>query len=81
MLRHAQARHFKARLTFESGEVRLTFSDDGRGFDHAGRHEGFGLRGIAERVDTMGGQLSIQSESGKGTTISIALPFPKTKVL
>jgi signal transduction histidine kinase len=81
MLRHAQARHFKARLTFESEEIRLTFSDDGRGFDHAGRHEGFGLRGIGERVDTMGGQLSIQSERDKGTTISIALPFPKTKVL
>jgi signal transduction histidine kinase len=79
VLRHAQARHFKARLALEHGEMRLKFEDDGKGFDPAARHEGFGLRGIRERVETTGGQLSIQSLLGQGTTMSIVLPLRNTQ--
>jgi PAS domain S-box-containing protein len=79
-LRHAHARHFKAQLAFEQGEIRLTFEDDGKGFDPAARHEGFGLRGIRERVETTGGRLSIQSSIDQGTTISIVLPFRNAQV-
>jgi PAS domain S-box-containing protein len=74
-LRHAQAREFKVRLLFERRELRLDLRDDGGGFDPAGRHEGFGLQGIRERVQGMGGQLSIQSAKGEGTAISIVLPL------
>jgi PAS domain S-box-containing protein len=76
VLRHAHAAHFHARLGFEDGKIRLVLADDGNGFDPAGRHDGFGLRGIRERVAAMGGQLSIESTKGKGTTISIVLPNP-----
>ena len=79
-LRHAQARNFNARLAFEDAQICLTLSDDGQGFDPAARHEGFGLQGIRERVETMGGRLSIQSTHRQGTTISIVLPLPKTQV-
>jgi PAS domain S-box-containing protein len=78
-LRHAQAAHFNVRLAFEDGEIHLKLSDDGKGFDPASRHDGFGLRGIRERVETMGGKLSIQSAKGQGATISIVLPFPNTR--
>jgi signal transduction histidine kinase len=80
VLRHAQARNFNARLAFEDRQIHLTLSDDGKGFDPAARHEGFGLRGMRERVETMGGRLSIQSANGQGCTISIVLPLPKTLV-
>jgi PAS domain S-box-containing protein len=79
VLRHAQARHFEARLAFEREEIRLTLSDDGKGFDPTARHEGFGLRGMRERVETMGGRLSIQSTNGQGTTLAILLPLPNTQ--
>jgi PAS domain S-box-containing protein len=75
-LRHAQAREFKVWLVFEPKELRLKLRDDGCGFDPAGRHDGFGLQGIRERVEGMGGQLSLQSAKGKGTAVSIVLPFP-----
>ncbi len=75
-LRHAQAREFKVWLVFERRELRLNLRDNGGGFDPAGRHDGFGLQGIGERVEGMGGQLSIQSAKGKGTAVSIVLPFP-----
>jgi PAS domain S-box-containing protein len=73
-LRHASASEFKARLYFDQEKVHLTFRDNGHGFDPAGKHDGFGLLGIRERVEAMGGQLTIESGKGESTTVSIALP-------
>src|ERR1017187_2430071 len=77
-LRHAQASEFNAQLAFDDGAVRLSLHDNGRGFDPAGRHDGFGLQGMRERVEGIGGQLAIQSARGEGTAISIVLPLAKT---
>jgi PAS domain S-box-containing protein len=74
-LRHAEASTFKAQLVFEPTEVRLELQDNGSGFDPTARHDGFGLMGIRERVEGMGGQLSIDSATGRGTAVLIALPF------
>jgi signal transduction histidine kinase len=75
-LRHAQASHFTARITFAANEVRLDLRDNGRGFDPGARHDGFGLLGMRERVEGMGGRIAIQSANGNGTAILIALPLP-----
>jgi PAS domain S-box-containing protein len=75
VMRHAQASEFNAQLAFDNGEIRLNLRDNGSGFDPGGRHDGFGLQGMRERVEGMGGQLSIQSARGDGTAISIVLPF------
>jgi signal transduction histidine kinase len=75
VLRHAQASTFTAQLAFDDGEIRLNVRDNGSGFDPAGRHDGFGLQGMRERVQGMGGQLTIQSAKGAGTAISIVLPL------
>jgi PAS domain S-box-containing protein len=77
VLRHAQASEFNAQLTFDDGEIRLDLRDNGSGFDPAGRHDGFGLQGMRERVEGMGGRLSIRSARGEGTAISIDLPLGK----
>jgi signal transduction histidine kinase len=39
------------------------------------RHDGVGLTGMRERVEQMGGELKITSSRGKGTKITVALPF------
>src|ERR1700676_2635555 len=75
VLRHARASEFHVLLVFDSREIRLNLRDDGCGFDPKRRHEGFGLQGMRERTEGMGGQLSIESASGKGTMISIVLPL------
>jgi PAS domain S-box-containing protein len=75
VLRHARASKFNASLVFDQQAIRLDLSDNGQGFDPAGRHDGFGLQGMKERVETMGGRLSIQSANGGGTAISILLPL------
>lgn len=74
-LRHAHASQFDVLLVFESGETRLNLRDNGHGFDPAKSHEGFGLQGMRERAEDMGGQFSIQSSEGNGTAISIVLPL------
>jgi signal transduction histidine kinase len=73
-LRHAQANHFKAELAFTPDEVRLELRDNGSGFDPERQHDGFGLLGMRERVEGMGGHLTIQSANGAGTAILIILP-------
>ena len=75
VLRHARASTFNVLLVFDSREIRLNLRDDGCGFDPKRRQEGFGLKGMRERAEGMGGHLSIESANGKGTMISIALPL------
>src|SRR6266478_2889939 len=74
VLRHARASKFNVLLVFDSREIRLNFRDDGCGFDPKRRHEGFGLQGMRERAEGMGGHLSIESAKGRGTRISILIP-------
>src|SRR2546422_10914740 len=75
VVRHAHASAFDVQLIFDSREIRLTLRDDGCGFDPQRRHEGFGLQGMRERAEGMGGHLSIESTKGKGTRISIVIPL------
>ena len=74
VLRHAAANRFEARITFEREQTRLDFRDDGRGFDPARRRGGFGLVGMRERVQRMGGEFVIRSAPGEGSAISIVVP-------
>jgi len=73
-LRHARASEFRACLAFGSSQVRLELSDNGSGFDPSNRHDGFGLLGMKERAEAMGGQLTIESAPGKGAAILLVLP-------
>ena len=75
VVRHSQATEFHGRLSLDNKRMSLHLRDNGTGFDTGKKHEGFGLQGIRERVQTMGGQLAILSERGKGTSISIVLPM------
>src|SRR5437870_59606 len=74
VLRHARAGELKVLLAFDSREIRLELRDNGCGFDLQRKHEGFGLQGMRERAEGMGGRLTIQSAAGQGTAISIVLP-------
>jgi PAS domain S-box-containing protein len=74
-LRHARASHFSTHVLFTAQDVRMRFRDDGRGFDPELRSDGFGLRGIQERVAGMAGKFALRSQPGDGTTIEIELPL------
>jgi signal transduction histidine kinase len=74
--RHAGARHANIRIEYDLRELRVTVQDDGKGFEPS-KEKGIGILGMEERVARLGGTLEINSERGRGTTISFNLPLPK----
>ena len=78
--RHAQAESVLIQVS-ESGDVlHIEIEDDGKGFDpenvSRAHRRPFGLMGIRERVDILGGKVRIDSAPGKGTRLHIDVPFP-----
>ncbi|BBH48398.1 PAS domain S-box protein [Pseudomonas sp. KU43P] len=76
VMRHAQAHSVEIELVRERGQLRMTVSDDGRGFCHdQPRPTSFGLVGVRERVLMLGGSMTLDSEPGEGTSLSVAIPL------
>jgi signal transduction histidine kinase len=78
--KHARASRVHVRLNVETNGIRCSVRDDGRGFDVAAAVDrkgarGLGLIGMRERLNALGGELSIDSAPGRGTEILITLPL------
>jgi signal transduction histidine kinase/ligand-binding sensor domain-containing protein len=71
VLKHSAAKEAHVALHAANGAVRLVVSDDGRGADGAA---GFGLSGIAQRVQLLGGTHEFHSQPGAGTTLVVSVP-------
>src|SRR5262245_19134287 len=76
VVKHAQATHVSVLLTRRPGAVAAVVEDDGRGYDPERPSEGIGLIGMRERVELIGGRLSIESSPGSGTTVVAEVPLP-----
>ena len=76
-MRHGHARQVCLELRYAVASVCLSVCDDGFGFviDHASPTGHFGLLDMRERAQSMGSQLSIQSEPGRGTRIAVGVPL------
>jgi PAS domain S-box-containing protein len=77
-LRHARATTIRVRLLNLGGELLLEVADDGAGFDPAASNGGFGLTGMRERAELLGGALAVVSAPGRGTTITLRVPAVTT---
>lgn len=71
-LKHAQATSLAVALDHADGRLRVEVRDDGVG--GADPATGSGLRGLADRVDTLGGRLDVHSPPGQGTRLVAELP-------
>ncbi len=75
--RHAAAHRISVQLTLEPGQVSLTVSDDGQGFEVPRRWVTFarqghlGLLGAVEWAEAAGGRLDVESSPGQGTTVRV----------
>jgi signal transduction histidine kinase len=74
-VKHSSARNATVRVKYSKQGIRLTVADDGRGFDPA-RTRGMGLLGMEERVKRLGGIFRIESQPGRGATVTAELPPP-----
>jgi len=71
--KHAAAAHVAVAVTSSDGRVRVEVADDGVGGADPAR--GSGLRGLADRVETFGGTLQVESTSGHGTRLAAEIPL------
>jgi len=72
--KHAQASYVSLWSQYTRDGIHLELTDDGQGFDLQSPRSGFGLLGMQERVQSVGGQLEIESFPGQGTRIRVTLP-------
>ena len=81
VVRHASARRAIVVLRRDGGELRLSVTDNGVGFDRARaealarRGVSLGLPGMQERAALAGGRLWIKSDAGKGTSVRAVFPI------
>jgi signal transduction histidine kinase len=73
-LRHSKAEMLSVSAHSDGAELTLRVADNGTGFDVDKVNRGMGLLNMGERVRRLGGELSIESIEGTGTTVSIRLP-------
>ena len=76
--KHARADRAEVLLEERDGWLRLCVRDDGAGGADASR--GSGLLGLRDRVEALGGAITVSSPAGKGTTILVSLPVPHSEV-
>ena len=86
--KHSGAKSVRVRLAAHATRVVLEVTDDGAGFDvpsvasngpaaGTARPTGFGLSGMRERAELLGGRLELISSAGRGTTVRLVLPVSR----
>lgn len=81
--KHSRASQVTVRVGPVAGGISALIEDDGRGFDagsiRSDGREHFGLTIMQERVDELGGSLTIQSKPGSGTRVTVQIPLHSEK--
>ena len=73
--RHSNAHNMEIDLIYGTDTIRCVIEDDGVGFNLSDDHDGFGLRSMADRANALEGELTVESETGKGTRVTASLPI------
>jgi signal transduction histidine kinase len=79
-VRHSRATELHLSLDQTNTTCKAVLKDNGVGFEVSAAEGSshYGIRGMKERIQKVGGKISIQTEPGKGTEIAIAIPLPQT---
>jgi signal transduction histidine kinase len=77
VVKHSQAQHAQVSIDCDEYSIVLTVADDGIGIVHNPESGGFGLFGMRERMQLLGGNLHVESTPGKGARVCAIIPCPK----
>lgn len=88
VLKHSGASQVRVEFRVQAGRLDISVSDNGRGFENppdqarpaGARLEGDGLVNMGQRLRDMGGECTIQSRVGQGTTVSLSLSLDSPKL-
>ena len=72
--KHARATHIAVEVRRRDGAITLAASDDGAGFNADAPHTGTGLTNMRDRIESVGGTLTVASRAGAGTAITARIP-------
>ncbi|MGZ8189714.1 MAG: ATP-binding protein [Methylococcaceae bacterium] len=75
-VRHAEASSATIRLAINNNQLTLQVMDNGQGCGPATIQSGFGLLGMRERIKSLGGRFSIQTQPQNGMSITASIPLP-----
>jgi signal transduction histidine kinase len=79
-LKHAAASRIGVKLHMEERNLHLRIKDNGRGFDQqdvfSSQTGHFGVIGMRERAERLGGELRLASNPGEGTEVEVTVPLP-----
>ena len=80
--RHAYASHSRICIECREDQLFMTIIDDGIGLsvDAKTKDNSFGLVGIEERIDAMGGKCAIANNPGRGVAVMLSIPYPKATI-
>ncbi len=78
-LKHARANEILVQMTRSGDELALLVEDDGRGFDRDTAPKGMGTTNVAQRVQFLQGELSVQTAPGEGTSVHVSVPTNNTQ--
>jgi signal transduction histidine kinase len=73
-MKYAEAKNILLNAKSVDHQVQITVTDDGRGFDIDETELGNGIRNMEKRASELNSTLSINSETGKGTRITLVIP-------
>ncbi|OQY33586.1 MAG: hypothetical protein B6I38_03360 [Anaerolineaceae bacterium 4572_5.1] len=78
VIKHANAQHITLKLSKTEKQLSLLITDDGSGItpEVISRSDGFGLKGMRERAEKIGGQLKISKRPDKGTIVQFTMELP-----
>lgn len=79
IVRHSGASAGTVNLRIDGDALSFDITDNGSGISDNGGAAGLGLRGIRERADLIGGRISIDGTSGKGTTVTLRVPLGRSE--
>lgn len=74
-IKHSQASSVKVSIQSENNMLMIVIKDNGRGFDQNKASNGFGLSNMQLNIQEIGGEFSLETESGQGTKIRVKFPL------
>ena len=78
VVKYAEAGSARVEVAEHDGWLTFVVSDDGRGFEPSSAARGAGMQNMTDRLDSLGGSLSVDAAPGRGTKITGRLPLAKS---
>ena len=72
---HAKATQVAVNVSWNDGDLIVSISDNGCGFDLSHKQDGWGLESMKKRAGEIGGKLDLESRLGEGTLVKLTIPL------